>query len=129
MRGIKVMISMAILSVIIMGCVTADPKETPPGELEQIQASSQGDTRSIIDNNKEPELNDISANATPSATCPLLEIAPCQAGLPVCAVRCCNDDLHTSFQLCGNCFTWAQGACIRAGGPKRVRWQATLGPP
>lgn len=121
MRGIRAGFPMAVFFVILVGCITADPKENSPGGMQQTQASSRGDDRSII-NNKEPDLGDISLNAVPAASC-LVEIAPCQAGLNICAARCCDDALHTSFQLCGNCFTWALGACINDGGPKRVRWQ------
>lgn len=55
--------------------------------------------------------------------CPLEYVQPCIAPAATCAVRCCDDTLHKSVQLCGNCGTWATGACANHGTRKRIRWE------
>lgn len=55
--------------------------------------------------------------------CALEYVQPCIADVAVCAVRCCDDALFKSVQACGNCGTWAAGACANHGTRKRIRWE------
>ncbi|WNG40229.1 hypothetical protein F0U61_46005 [Archangium violaceum] len=64
------------------------------------------------------------ASGTVSAQwCALEYVQPCIADVAVCAVRCCDDALFKSVQQCGNCGTWAAGACANHGTRKRIRWE------
>lgn len=56
-------------------------------------------------------------------SCALEYSQPCVADLATCAVRCCDDSLFKSVQFCGNCGTWAKGACASHGTRKRIRWE------
>ena len=56
-------------------------------------------------------------------SCPLEVVEPCEAPVAVCAVRCCDNTLHKSYQICGNCGTWAKGACANHGTRRRIRWE------
>ena len=58
-----------------------------------------------------------------AATCPLELVEPCIASWAICAVRCCDGALFKSAQVCGNCATWAKGACANHGTRKRIRWE------
>ncbi|WP_342374293.1 hypothetical protein NVS55_23320 [Myxococcus stipitatus] len=56
--------------------------------------------------------------------CRLEVVEPCPAvGYGTCAVRCCDDYLDKSFQVCGNCGAWATGVCASHGTRKRIRWE------
>ncbi|NNC22260.1 hypothetical protein HJC22_41905 [Corallococcus exiguus] len=55
--------------------------------------------------------------------CALEYVQPCIADVAICAVRCCDDSLFKSAQVCGNCGTWAAGACANHGTRKRIRWE------
>ncbi len=49
-------------------------------------------------------------------------IEACVPGYSTCGVRCCDGALFHSTQLCGNCRTWAIGACANHLGPRNIRW-------
>ena len=55
--------------------------------------------------------------------CALEYVQPCLAEAATCAVRWCDDSHFKSVQLCGNCGTWATGACANHGTRKRIRWE------
>lgn len=56
--------------------------------------------------------------------CALELVESCPAvGYGICAVRCCDDHLAKSFQVCGNCGAWASSACANHGTRKRIRWE------
>lgn len=57
------------------------------------------------------------------AICELELVEPCIASWAICAVRCCDNTLHKSAQVCGNCGTWASGACAAHDTRKRIRWE------
>lgn len=69
------------------------------------------------------ELSNYSDDDPESATCALELMEPCIANVAICAVRCCDNTLFKSPQVCGNCGTWAMGACANHGTRKRVRWE------
>lgn len=58
----------------------------------------------------------------PKATCPLTVVEPCIAPVAICSVRCCDGTLFSSAQVCGNCGTWAIGACANHDTRARIRW-------
>lgn len=58
-----------------------------------------------------------------AATCPLELVEPCIASWAICTVRCCDNALFKLAQVCGNCATWAKGACANHGTRKRIRWE------
>jgi hypothetical protein len=47
---------------------------------------------------------------------------PCIADQAICGARCCDGLLFRSVQVCGNCRTWANGACLNHGGWIRLNW-------
>lgn len=55
--------------------------------------------------------------------CQLEHIDPCIAKVAICSVRCCDDSLFKSPQVCGNCGNWATGVCANHGTRKRIRWE------
>jgi hypothetical protein len=57
------------------------------------------------------------------ALCPLELVEPCIANVAICAVRCCDDALFKSVQVCGYCGAWASDACANHGSRKRIRWE------
>ena len=68
------------------------------------------------------ELSIESARPGADLACPLEVVESCVPGWYTCGVRCCDDTLWDSQQLCGNCLSFAYRRCVDNGGPKRVRW-------
>lgn len=82
---------------------------------EQFEAEMRGSTGYSQDTSEEVEA---------LAICPLELVEPCPAsGAGICAVRCCDNYLERSWQVCGNCGEWARGVCANHDTRKRIRWE------
>jgi|JI10StandDraft_1071094.scaffolds.fasta_scaffold1155753_1 hypothetical protein len=104
----------------------AESYEWAPGEREEAIAEAAEYNamfgQDLISSDEELPMR--AAEADPSeATCALELVEPCIAPVAICAVRCCDDALFKSAQVCGNCGTWASGACANHGTRKRIRWE------
>jgi hypothetical protein len=119
----------ALLAVFIMACVADDPVDNTIKIEQQASAKMQVDMSSTADDTPDVDPDVLWSNeGEPKNTCVQTVQDPCNANLPICAVRCCdhNDPPFRSRQTCGNCQTWANGACLSHGGPLHVRWDKAM---
>lgn len=80
-----------------------------PEEQEGVEAAPREESAEVVEK--------------PGADLACFEFAEaCVPGWRTCEVRCCDGDLDSSYQVCGNCLDWAQGRCSNHGGVRRVRW-------
>jgi hypothetical protein len=129
MGQIKAGIILALLSIGITACAvdSRDDQAQASGDSQQAIADQESSVSSLASSADLQVHNPFdtlkSAPEAAAATCALELVQPCIADVAICAVRCCDDSLFKSVQACGNCGTWATGACINHGTRKRIRWE------
>lgn len=129
MGQIKAGIILALLTIGVTACAvdSRDDQTQGSGDSQQAVADQQSSVSSLassadlqVDN---PFDTVKSAPEDAVATCALEPVPACIADVAICAVRCCDNSLFKSVQACGNCGTWATGACIDHGTRRRIRWE------
>ena len=116
-----------VFSIAVVACAI-DPRDDPERISDDSQETPVADPLSEVAmmDSQETEFSnpfDTVDGEAAAATCPLEVVEPCISLVAICAVRCCDNSLFKSPQICGNCGTWAKGACLDHGTIKRIRWE------
>jgi hypothetical protein len=124
MRHFSTVLCFTALAVCISACAV-DPADDQ-AETEQAQtgtpsasAGSPADTANTaaLAQAADPQIWAIQPQSCIQETPPA-----CIADFAICGARCCDGLLFRSQQFCGNCRTWATGACLSHGGWIRINW-------
>lgn len=119
MKGISLLMSVAAIAVLLLGCGTPQP------EVQTAESPSQV-TQAPLDDKAGSELLSEALSGkddpVPSARCGAVYAGPCDGG-EYCHVDCCNGYHDSIRTACGWCQHFGNSVCQYRGGLSAAYWQ------